>query len=72
LRDPVAAALTGARHTGLEHLLAEQRAYLDEFWAGADVRIEGDPQLQQAIRFALFQSSRPVPELGAAACLLRG
>jgi len=54
LRDQVAAALTGARHTGLEHLLAEQRAYLDEFWAGADVRIEGDPQLQQAIRFALF------------------
>lgn len=46
--------MTGARHTGLEHLLAEQRAYLDEFWAGADVRIEGDPQLQQAIRFALF------------------
>jgi alpha,alpha-trehalose phosphorylase len=54
LRDQVAAALTGARHTGLEHLLAEQRAYLDEFWAGADVRIEGDPQLQQAVRFALF------------------
>jgi trehalose/maltose hydrolase-like predicted phosphorylase len=35
-------------------LLAEQRAYLDEFWDGADVRVEGDPPLQQAVRFALF------------------
>jgi alpha,alpha-trehalose phosphorylase len=54
LRDQVAAALTGARHTGLRRLLAEQRAYLDEFWDGADVRVEGDPELQQAVRFALF------------------
>jgi alpha,alpha-trehalose phosphorylase len=54
LRDQVAAALTGALHTGLEELLAEQRAYLDEFWDGADVRIEGDPEVQQAVRFALF------------------
>ena len=54
LRDQVAAALTGARHTGLEDLLAEQRAYLDEFWDGADVRVEGDPELQQAVRFSLF------------------
>ncbi|HEX2374287.1 MAG TPA: glycosyl hydrolase family 65 protein [Actinomycetota bacterium] len=54
LRDQVAAALTGAVHTGLEELLAEQRTYLDEFWDGADVRIEGDPEVQQAVRFALF------------------
>jgi alpha,alpha-trehalose phosphorylase len=54
LRDQVAAALTGARHTGLEELLAEQRAYLDEFWDGADVRVEGDPEVQRAVRFALF------------------
>ena len=32
----------------------EQRAYLDDFWDGADVEIEGDAELQQAIRFALF------------------
>lgn len=54
LRDQVAAAMTGARHTGMERLLAGQRAYLDDFWAGADVRVEGDPELQQAVRFALF------------------
>jgi alpha,alpha-trehalose phosphorylase len=54
LRDQVAAALTGARHTGLDDLLAEQRAYLDEFWDGADVQVDGDPEVQQAVRFALF------------------
>jgi alpha,alpha-trehalose phosphorylase len=54
LRDQVAAALTSARHTGFANLLAEQRSYLDEYWDGADVRVEGDPQLQQAVRFALF------------------
>jgi alpha,alpha-trehalose phosphorylase len=54
LRDQVAAALTGAWHTGFEDLLAEQRAYLDDFWDGADVQVEGDPEVQQAVRFGLF------------------
>ena len=28
--------------------------YLDEFWDGADVEVEGDPSVQQAVRFGLF------------------
>jgi alpha,alpha-trehalose phosphorylase len=51
----VAAALALARLTGWDQLLAEQRAYLDDFWAGADVEVAGDPEIQQAVRFALFQ-----------------
>ncbi|WP_117209186.1 glycoside hydrolase family 65 protein [Allorhizocola rhizosphaerae] len=54
LCDQVAAALTRARHTGFDGLRAEQRSYLDDYWAGADVVVEGDPQLQQSVRFALF------------------
>jgi Trehalose and maltose hydrolases (possible phosphorylases) len=54
LHDQVVAALAGAKRTGWEGLLAEQRAFLDEFWAGADVEIEGDDEVQQAVRFALF------------------
>jgi alpha,alpha-trehalose phosphorylase len=54
LRDQVAAALLAARTAGWEQLVAEQREYLDEFWATADVEIEGDSELQQAVRFALF------------------
>jgi alpha,alpha-trehalose phosphorylase len=54
LRDQVAAGLTGALHTGWEGLLHDQRHFLDRFWDGADVTVEGDPALQQAVRFALF------------------
>lgn len=54
LRDQVAAALTRARHTGFDGLLAEQKSYLEEYWDGADVKVDGDPRLQQAVRFALF------------------
>jgi alpha,alpha-trehalose phosphorylase len=55
MRDQVAAALLAARTTGWDALLAEQRSYLDNFWATGDVELEGDPELQQAVRFALFQ-----------------
>ncbi len=54
VRDQAAAALTGARYEGWDGLLVAQRAYLDDFWDGADVEIDGDPVLQQAVRFALF------------------
>ena len=54
VRDQVDAALSAARLSGWEGLLAEQRACLDEFWASADVEIDGDPEIQQAVRFALF------------------
>ena len=29
-------------------------SYLDDYWAVADVELEGDPEIQQALRFALF------------------
>jgi alpha,alpha-trehalose phosphorylase len=56
LRDQVAAALAEARHTGWDGLLGGQRGYLDDFWARADVQLEGDAELQQALRFALFHT----------------
>ncbi|MGH3783696.1 MAG: glycoside hydrolase family 65 protein [Pseudonocardiaceae bacterium] len=54
VRDQVDAALTAARQTGWQGLADEQRAYLDEFWACVDVEVEGDTEIQQAARFALF------------------
>jgi len=54
LKAQVAGALAVARLTGWNGLLAEQRRYLDDFWAGADVDIDGDPEIQQAVRFGLF------------------
>jgi alpha,alpha-trehalose phosphorylase len=55
LRDQVSAALLAAKRTGWEGLLAGQRAYLDDVWDRADIELDGDPELQQALRFALFQ-----------------
>ena len=54
VRSQVVAAVTAARHTGWDDLLAEQREYLDKFWVKADVRVDGDERLQHAVRFALF------------------
>jgi alpha,alpha-trehalose phosphorylase len=56
LRDQVGGALSEAQHRGWDRLLAEQRAYLDAFWEHADVELDGDAELQQAIRFALFHA----------------
>ncbi|WP_030198163.1 glycoside hydrolase family 65 protein [Streptomyces sp. NRRL S-87] len=54
LRDQVEGALAAARSTGWEGLCAAQRTCLDDFWADADVEVEGDDEVQQAVRFALF------------------
>ncbi len=54
LRDQAAAALAGARFAGWDGLVREQREFLDTFWDGADVVVDGDPEVQQAVRFALF------------------
>ncbi len=54
LHDQVRAALAAARYTGWDGLLAEQQGYLDDFWHCADIEIDGDAELQQAVRLALF------------------
>jgi alpha,alpha-trehalose phosphorylase len=56
MRDQVSAALSEARHTGWDELVAAQRAYLDDFWERADVELDGDVELQQAVRFGLFHA----------------
>jgi alpha,alpha-trehalose phosphorylase len=54
MRDQVDAALAAAMRTGWDRLCSSQREYLDDFWARADIELDGDPALQQAIRYALF------------------
>ncbi|MEU4211025.1 glycosyl hydrolase family 65 protein [Streptomyces sp. NPDC026206] len=54
VHDQVDAALAGAVSTGWDGLVDEQRQYLDSFWARADVEVDGDAEIQQAARFALF------------------
>jgi alpha,alpha-trehalose phosphorylase len=72
VREQVWAALTAARQAGWDGLLSEQRAYLDKFWDNGDVDLEGDTEVQQAVRFALFHvlqagaraESRAIPAKG--------
>jgi len=52
--DQVEGALARARHEGWDGLVAGQREFLDDFWDRADVQVDGDPELQQAVRFAFF------------------
>ncbi len=56
VRDQVIAALAAARSTGWDELVNSQRAYLDDYWNHADIEIDGDDELQRAVRFAQFQT----------------
>jgi len=56
VRDQVAAAMTSATQSGWQGLVDAQRAYLDAFWDRADIEIDGDAEVQQAIRFAMFHT----------------
>ncbi|MFE6964899.1 glycoside hydrolase family 65 protein [Agromyces sp. NPDC057679] len=47
--------LDRAAELGTGELFAQQRAWLDDYWARSDVEIEGEPVLQQATRWNLFQ-----------------
>jgi kojibiose phosphorylase len=56
--DPAAAARTHADNfqpLDLEGAAAAHSAAWRDWWEAADVRIEGDPAAQKALRFALFQ-----------------
>jgi alpha,alpha-trehalose phosphorylase len=54
VRDQVRAACAEAIHTGWDGLVQGQREYLDDYWDRADVIIEGDTELQVAVRFSMF------------------
>jgi alpha,alpha-trehalose phosphorylase len=56
VRDQVRAALAEAQHTRWDGLVKDQRAFLDDYWEQADVELEGDAELQQAVRFSLFHT----------------
>ncbi|MHB8508348.1 MAG: glycoside hydrolase family 65 protein [Candidatus Dormibacteria bacterium] len=55
LAAEVDTSLDRARTIGSEELMAAQRAALDEVWARADIEIDGDSEIQHALRYALFQ-----------------
>ncbi|HVA84926.1 MAG TPA: hypothetical protein VNF73_01280, partial [Candidatus Saccharimonadales bacterium] len=69
---PALSALHEAAGTGFDWLLREQRAAWAQRWTEADVRITGDPDLENAVRFALFHLMASVADHGETAVGARG
>jgi trehalose/maltose hydrolase-like predicted phosphorylase len=61
-----------AREAGRERLLIDHRCAWAERWEQADVRIDGDPELQLAVRLALFHLIGCAGDVGEAAVGARG
>src|SRR5690606_5351356 len=55
LVDRCRRTLDRVRDDGVPQQVADQRAWLDGYWARSDVEIQGRPDLQQAVRWNLFQ-----------------
>ncbi len=74
LPDPAPAvdAVDRADNAGFDRLLARQRRAWARRWQDADVVVEGDDELQFAIRFALFHLMASVADRGEAAVGARG
>ena len=53
-RHAAIARAVAAREDGFDRLLTEHRTCLAERWRDADIVIDGDEQLQTAVRFALY------------------
>jgi trehalose/maltose hydrolase-like predicted phosphorylase len=72
--EPAAALehLDRAMDRGFETMLVEHRAAWAERWTDCDIVIEGDDELQQAVRFALFHLNGTVGEADEAAVGARG
>jgi Glycosyl hydrolase family 65 central catalytic domain/Glycosyl hydrolase family 65, C-terminal domain len=65
-------ALDELERSGYEQLLGEHRAAWADRWAGADVAVEGDPELQLAVRLGLFHLMASAAADGEAAVGARG
>lgn len=65
-------SLEQARSSGFERLLREHRRAWAERWEDCDIVIEGDEELQLAVRLALFHLLASVSESGEAAVGARG
>jgi trehalose/maltose hydrolase-like predicted phosphorylase len=70
--DPAFERLGQAERQGFDQLLAEHRAAWARRWERADIVVEGDDELQTAIRFALFHLMASTPDSGEAPVGARG
>ncbi len=55
LLDRCCRTLDRVKDEGLDKQFADQHDFLDEFWARSDIEVPGQPDVQQALRWNLFQ-----------------
>ncbi|MBD8485899.1 glycoside hydrolase family 65 protein [Frigoribacterium sp. CFBP 8759] len=55
LADRCDRTLDRAAETPTAEIFEHQRAWLDDFWQRSDVQVAGQPEIQQAVRWNLFQ-----------------
>ena len=55
LIDRCRRTLDRAEEEGIDHQFAEQEEWLSRFWERSDVEVSGQPEIQQAVRWNLFQ-----------------
>jgi trehalose/maltose hydrolase-like predicted phosphorylase len=70
--EAAVASLRAAEAVGFDRLLEEHRAAWAARWADAEVAVEGDPDIELAVRFALFHLLASVADDGEAAVGARG
>ena len=55
LSDRCRRTLDRVAEEGIDQQFADQRAWMDAYWERCDVEIPGQPEVQQAVRWNLFQ-----------------
>jgi trehalose/maltose hydrolase-like predicted phosphorylase len=70
--DAAFARLAAAEEAGFEGILSAHREAWARRWQAADIVVEGDPELQRAVRFVLFHLMASVADQGEAAVGARG
>jgi alpha,alpha-trehalose phosphorylase len=68
--DPAGAAEAGLKPVG--DVFAESEAHYRSYWASADIQVGAQPELQQAIRWNLFQLAQATAKAGVAGIPAKG
>ncbi|WP_136610967.1 glycoside hydrolase family 65 protein [Sinomonas albida] len=70
--DPELVDAAAAAVRGFDELAAESAAHYERYWATADIEIGGSPELQQAVRWNLFQLAQATSHAGVAGIPAKG
>ncbi|MFW0775879.1 glycoside hydrolase family 65 protein [Paenarthrobacter nitroguajacolicus] len=71
-RGETLAAEAEANLVSVSDIFAQSKAHYDEYWTTADISIGGQPEMQQAVRWGLFQLAQATARAGVAGIPAKG